>query len=197
MCKFFRPGYTIFYTFILWAATVLMGCSSPTPPASGILVALQQMQDLATAEYTITKVVKASDNKTWFKIGDRKILITCEATVKAGIDFAAMDTRYVSKKGKTISLQLPPPKIISVSIPPEKIRVAYQEIGFFRNNFSTAEQNSLLQQAEKQIVAKANTLGILEDAKNNTRTWLISYLSALGFEEIDIQFEGPITIKNR
>jgi hypothetical protein len=187
-----------YFCFILSPITVfLIGCGKATPPPAGIITAMQQMQDLATAEYTITKVVKANDNQTWFKIGDRKILITCEATVKAGIDFAEMDTRYVSKNGKSISIQLPPPKIVTVNIPPEKIRVAFQDIGFFRSQFSIAEQTDLMQQAEKQIVAKAASLGILEDAKNNTRTWLLGYLSALGFEQIDIQFESPVTIQYR
>ncbi|MCU0404387.1 MAG: DUF4230 domain-containing protein, partial [Chitinophagaceae bacterium] len=140
-----------------WPATLLAGailfcaCGSPSPRPSGIVTALQQMQDLATVEYSLSKVVKASDDQTWYKIGDRKILITCEATVKAGIDFSQIDTRYVSISGKSISIQLPPPKIISISIPPDKIEVAYEEIGFFRNRFSVAEQNTLLQQAEKQI----------------------------------------------
>jgi len=173
------------------------GCKPSGPAPSGIVVAMQQMQELATAEYVITKVVKASDNQTWYKIGDRKILITCEARVKAGIDFSAMDTRYVSIKEKTISIQLPPPKIISVNIPPEKIQVAYQDIGSFRSNFSVAEQNQLMKQAEKQVLAKSSQLGILEEAKTNTRIWLTGYLSSLGFEQIDIQFDAPVQIQKR
>lgn len=180
-----------FFTLIL----ILVGCKPSGPSPSGIVTAMQQMQELATAEYVITKVVKASDDQTWYKIGDRKILITCEAKVKAGIDFSAMDTRYVSVKEKSISIQLPPPKIISVNIPHEKIKVAYQEIGTFRSSFSVAEQNALMVQAEKQVLAKSSQLGILEEAKANTKIWLTGYLSKLGFEQIDIQFDAPVQIQ--
>jgi hypothetical protein len=172
-----------------------LGCSKSTPTPSGIVAAMQQMQELATVEYVITKVVKASDNQTWYKVGDRKILITCEARVKAGVDFSKMDTRYVSIKDRSISIQLPPPNIISVSLPPDKITVAYQEIGFFRTDFSIQEQNNLMVQAEKQVVAKSNSLGILEEAKSNTKSWLTGYLSGLGFEQIDIQFDAPIIVE--
>ena len=189
----FNPKIWLFVTTLL----LLAGCKPKGPSPSGIVVAMQQMQELATAEYIITKVVKASDDQTWYKIGDRKILITCEAKVKAGIDFSAMDTRYVSIKEKSISIQLPPPKIISVNIPPEKIKVAYQDIGTFRSNFSVDEQNQLMKQAEKQVLAKSSQLGILEDAKANTRSWLTGYLSSLGFEQIDIQFDAPVQIKKR
>lgn len=41
--------------------------------------------ELGTVEYTITKVVKADDNADWYKFGDRKILFTVKATMKAGI----------------------------------------------------------------------------------------------------------------
>ena len=180
-----------FFALIL----ILAGCKPSGPSPSGIVAAMQQMQELATAEYVITKVVKASDDQTWYKIGDRKILITCEAKVKAGIDFSAMDTRYVSVKEKSISIQLPPPKIISVNIPHEKIKVAYQEIGTFRSSFSVAEQNALMLQAEKQVLAKSSQLGILEEAKANTKIWLTGYLSKLGFEQIDIQFDAPVQIQ--
>lgn len=190
-----------FKTIFVWLFPAfllsIVACKQDTPTPTGIVSALQQMQNLATTSYTLSKVIKANDNQTWYKIGDRKILITCEAEVKAGIDFSAIDTRYISKKGKSISLQLPPPRIISINLPPEKIQVAFQDIGFFRDQFSISEQSELLQQAEKQINAKAVSLGILEESKINARTWLTSYLSMLGFEEIDINFGVPVTLETR
>ena len=54
------------------------------------VLALRQMSDLATVEYVVTKIIKASDNKTWYKLGDRKILMSCKATLTAGIDLAAI-----------------------------------------------------------------------------------------------------------
>ncbi len=189
-----RGTSVLIFTIGLLFATA---CSKKGPTPAGIVSAMQQMQDLATAEYIITKVVKASDDQTWYKIGDRKILITCEAHVKAGIDFTAIDTRYISIKEKSISIQMPPPKIIYVNIPPEKIKVVYQDIGTFRSSFSVTEQNQLMKQAEKQVLAKSSQLGILNDAKANTRTWLTGYLTNLGFEQIDIQFDTPVQIQKR
>ena len=50
------------------------------------ILAIQQTGKLATAEYTLTKIIRASDDQTWYKIGDRKILMSCEAHLKAGVD---------------------------------------------------------------------------------------------------------------
>lgn len=190
-------GKHVFVAAICGSLLLFSSCKKALPTSADTIVALQQMQELATVEYTVQKVVKASDDKTWYKYGDRKILITCEAKVKAGIDFSALDTRYVSISDKQISIQMPPAKIISVQLPPEKINVAYQETGFFRTRFSVAEQNELMQQAETQVLAQANQLGILKDAENNTRHWLTGYLRNLGYEEIDLQFNAPIQLNPR
>jgi len=178
--KTYLPGLLIVCLFA--------NCAKPLPDKAATLVALQQMQDLATVEYTLTKVVKASDDATWFKWGDRKILITCEATVKAGINFNEIDPRYVQLEGKTILIQLPAAKILSVNMLPQNIRVAYQEIDFFRDHFTVAEQNNLMQQAERQIIAQSREMGILQEAEKNSKEWLTRYLQQLGYKNIDIQF---------
>ena len=63
---------------------LLAGCSSSLPREEKVL-AIKEMGALATTEYTITKIVKASDNQTWYKVGDRKILLSVEANIKAMI----------------------------------------------------------------------------------------------------------------
>ncbi len=73
---------------------------------------LKEMEELGTVEYTITKVVKANDNTSRFTVGQRKILITTEAYVKAGIDMKEITEKDISRLGKTISIRLPIAKIL-------------------------------------------------------------------------------------
>ena len=54
------------------------------------VLGLQKMSDLATAEYVVTKIIKANDNQTWYKIGNRKILMTCKTSLAAGIDLSKL-----------------------------------------------------------------------------------------------------------
>src|SRR5688572_20311408 len=82
------------------------------------VLTIRNMNDLATVEYVVTKIIKTNDNKTWYKVGDRKILMSCQASIKAGIDFAALTPENISIDGDEISLQLPPAKLISLSIRP-------------------------------------------------------------------------------
>jgi hypothetical protein len=155
-----------------------------------IILSMKEMSDLATVEYTVSKIIRAEDNKTWFKIGDRKILMSCEATIKAGVDLNSISEDDFRIAGKDIKIQLPAPKVISVSLPPEKIKVEYQDVGMFRDAFKTGERDQLAAQAERQIKSSIDSLGILNQAKANTSLFVRNMLQQLGYENITITFRG-------
>lgn len=167
------------------------GCSKKQGEANRVIFSLKEMSDLATVEYTVTKIIKANDNKTWYKIGNRKILMSCEATIKAGIDMSKLSKDNFNIKGKSLRLTLPDPKIISLSIPAEKIKVEYQDISLFRDRFKTAERDALALQAEKQIRNSIDALGILQQAKINTSLFVNKLLMRLGYENIVINYVNP------
>jgi hypothetical protein len=153
------------------------------------VLTLKEMSELATVEYTITKIIKAADNKTWYKIGDRRILMSCEATIKAGIDMAAINESNFTISGKRITVNLPAPRIISIHLPAEKIKTEYTEVGFLRAPFSNAERDAIAKQAEIQIKGSINSLGILDQAKVNTATFVTGFLKRFGYEQININYD--------
>lgn len=167
----------------------LLGCNKKkeVEERPGILT-LKEMSDLATVEYTITKVIKASDNKTWFKIGDRKILMSCEARIKAGIDMSLIDTTSFNITGKSIEVSLPQPEIISINIPAESIKTEFEEVGVLRDKFGSQERDALAKQAETQIKNSIDSFGIINQAKVNTSMFVTSFLKRLGYENININY---------
>jgi hypothetical protein len=167
----------------------LAGCEKKTGNEPTVF-SLKEMSDLATVEYTVTKIIKASDNKTWFKMGDRKILMSCEAHIKAGIDMSAINESSFKIDGKNIEVTLPAPKIISFSIPPESIKTEYEDIGILRDNFKSGDRNALVVQAQKQIQNSLNELGILDQAKANTALFVTNFLKKLGYENIRVNYNG-------
>ncbi len=112
---------------ILLVLLIASGCSK-NQQQKEILFSLREISELATVEYTVTKIIKANDNKTWFKIGERKILMSCEAHIKAGVDMSSITKKDFIINDKDITLQLPPPKVISLSIPAETIKVEFQDM---------------------------------------------------------------------
>jgi CRISPR/Cas system-associated protein Csx1 len=168
---------------------ILFSCNSREKEMNEVL-AFKEMSELATVEYIVTKIVKAEDNKTWYKIGDRKILLSCEASIKAGIDFSKINEGDVTIDGKSISLVLPKAHLISMNIRPEDVRVEYQETGFFRDEFSTADRDALLTQGEKQIKNSVEALGVLTAAETNASLFISNYLKTLGYNRINIKFSS-------
>lgn len=159
-------------------------------------MALQQMNELATVEYVVTKVIRADDNKTWYKFGDRKILMSCKATITAGIDLASVTKDQVVIDDKNIQLMLPHAKLISINIKPEDITVQYQEVDLLRQSFTSEERNALAIQAETQLKAALPELGILQTAETNATLFVSNFLNRLGYEKININFDQAKNIKN-
>jgi hypothetical protein len=178
MMKFFYSALSIL---------AIISCNKASDQRQEVL-ALRQMGNLATTEYVVTKIVKATDDQTWYKLGDRKILISCQANIKAGIDLTKLTENDVVIDGKNITLYLPPPQILSLSIPPEKINVEYKEISIMRDDFDNAERDALLTQAENQIRNSVKELGVMETTEKNTTLFVSNFLKKLGFESVNISY---------
>ena len=162
----------------------------PALPPKQQVLALKELNHLATVEYIVTKVIKANDNQTWFKPGDRKILMSCQATLTAGIDLSLITEKDIDIKDKTIELVLPHAKLISLNIRPEDIKVVYEEVSAFRSTFSSAERDALAAQGERKIKESIDSLGILRTAEINATLIVNNFLKSLGYKKISIRFES-------
>lgn len=169
-------------------ALLLLCACKREPPLRDTVLQLRELTELATTEYTLTKIVKASDDQTWYKVGERRILISCKAAVKAGIDLSGLKDSDVSVNGDGISLTLPPARILSLDIRPEDIRTEFQEVGLLRSEFTAAERNGLMQQAEARIREQVPGTGILRTAEANASLVLGNLLQRMGYKTVDIRF---------
>ena len=166
------------------------------PTQDTIINKMNDMSNLGTIEYSLTKIVQV-DDKQWYSIGPRKLLISCKAYVKAGIDFKNIRILEINDSLKSIKIEIPDAKILIVSIPPNEIEVINTHIGLLRANFTHIEMNDIQKQAEVDINNKIQDLNILYDAKKNGKLFLHNFLKSLGFQQIFI-FESnyilsPIT----
>ena len=97
MNKLFRLVYIT--TFPL----IFMSCGeSIEEKMNKKLSEMSELTELGTVEYTISKIIKANDN-SFYTIGDRKILFSCKATMKAGIDLSNFSPANVKiEKGNKV-----------------------------------------------------------------------------------------------
>ena len=135
--------------------------------------------------------MKARDEGDWFKIGNRRILFSCTARLKAGIrlDAIPLDRIVVDEEERSVSMVLPHAVVLSINIPPELIRLEYEDVTGFRSHFDDRERQALLKQGEREIVRDLPKLGILTEAEANAEEFFRSMLTQMGFENIQINFE--------
>jgi Protein of unknown function (DUF4230) len=176
------------YIFFIGICLLGVGSCGKSPAEQKLsILALREMSDLVTVEYVVTKIIKANDNQTWYKAGDRKILMSCRASIQAGIDLSAIQADNINLTNKSITLQIPPAKIIALDMPAENIVVEYQDIDLFRSPFKAGERDALAAQAEAQIRSGAEVMGILQSAEANAKQVLTDFLKRLGYTDIIVQ----------
>lgn len=190
---------TIFYLFAAVAMLLAVSCTKEEEPAKVSLgqklnqkmSEMTEVAELGSVEYTVTKIVKASDDKSWYKVGERKILFNCTAYLKAGIDMGQFDASKmeVNEETKSVVMVLPHAKLLSFNMPPDKTVLAYENVSTFRSNFTAADRNRLLALGEADIREDVPNLGILEDAEKNAASFFRSLLGQLGFEQVTVKFE--------
>lgn len=151
---------------------------------------LSEMAELGTVEYTVKKVVK-TDDAVWWKSGKRKIIFTCTAFIKGGIDMKkfSADKVKINKEEKSIAIVLPKAQILSFNMPPEEIRQEFILVTGLRDEFSPEEKQQLLVLGEKDIQEDIPNMGILEDAESNAKLFFETLFNQIGYETVNIKFE--------
>ena len=157
--------------FLLPLVALMISCGpSQEERLSARIQGLKEMAELGTVEYTVKKIVKTEDN-AWYTYGDRKILFTCTAFIKAGIDmkdFKGEDAVTVKPEEKSISVTLPKAKVLSFNMPPEEIKQEYAIISGFRGKFTPEERQQLLVLAENDVREDITNMGIIVSLRLKT-----------------------------
>lgn len=178
--------YTLF--IFLLVAGLISSCGEKTkePPKADVYE-VKSIGLLSTSEYTIGKIIKLSDPPEWYKLGDRKILMSCKAKVKAGVDLKRIEEGDITVKGNTITIVLPPAEFTSFIMDPKLTHTEMESVSGFRQGFSQNEKNKYMRQAEKSIRDDMEETKILKDARRNAELFLEDFYKQMGFEEVIVK----------
>lgn len=165
----------------------IASCDRGEKAVDAALGKIENMAQLGTVEYTITKLIIAND-EAFYKFGDRKVIFSCKATLKAGVDMKDFNKEDVVINDKKITVNLPEPTILSMNMPAEEIKCEFLKVGMMRQDFTTEDRNNLLVQGEESIRGDIKSYGIIEKAKENASIFFESLLQQAGFEDINVVF---------
>ena len=184
---------TTFYFVIVLCLSLLSACRGEETQAEvvrvdtlSLVMQVKECARLYTAEYEVHKLVlkddplrvkgnlfqRAFDVKV--PIGERKVMIPLDVTLKAYIDFTGFDEKNVLRSGDRIVVTLPDPRVVVTSS-----RINHDEVKQFvsltRSDYTSAELADFTRQGEDEILASVPQLGILTRLGYDERNIVISF----------------------
>ena len=190
------------------AAAVLCACqkkadSSQPEVYQGIdtvpmlIMQIQKCSRLYTTEYKVHKIITHDDVVKLqgnllkqnidiaLPLGNRKVAIPMDATLKAYIDFSGFTEKNVERDSNKITILLPDPKVemTSSKISQQDIR---SYVGLVRAGFSDEEMTRYEQQGREAIIRSIPRLGIIEMARESAARTLVPLICQMGYREDQI-----------
>ena len=211
-------SYRFVSIIMLFVAMMLTACgqkSEPEQPSEPVVIdtipqmvmQIQQCSRLYTTEVKVHKIVTHDDvvrlkgnlmNKQFnipLPLGDRKIAIPMDATLKAYIDFSEFDERSIERDGNKITILLPDPQVVLTSSKINQKEIK-EYVGIVRSHFSDSEMSNYEQQGRLAILNSIPDMHIIETAQANAARVLVPMIVQMGYreEDITIAFRKNLTI---
>ena len=184
------------------ALVFLLSACELMPQSAEIVYDIREIGTLSTTEYTVAKVVKLDDEhgiweiwekwddiRSWTKFGDRKILISCRAKIKAGIDLNKIRKEDIKINGNSINIVVPTAVVSEFSMEPKYTKTEVESVSWFRDHFTQKEKNEFLKQGEKAIREDIENSGIYSNAEYEAELFITDFYKRQGFEKVIISFE--------
>ena len=173
-----------------------------------LITQVKKCSRLYTAEYKIHKIITHNDEvrakgkilnheyDVALPVGERKVAIPVDATIKAYIDFGDFSERNIKRNGRKMEILLPDPhvQLTASRINHGEIR---KYVAMMRQNFSDAELANYEQQGRNAIIKDMANSDIIERARAGAANTLVPLLRQMGFEEehITVTFRKDFTPK--
>ena len=163
---------------------------------------------LATAEYRIHKIVTFDDrivvrgkmfSKPFSKeipVGDRKIAIPIDVTLRGYVDFADFGKGNIKRHGGKITVTLPDPQIM-ISASKIDHKGVKKLVDPLRSNFRQEEIETYTRQGVDSIAKAIPNLGIVEAARVNAAQVLVPIIREMGYSESDITIQFRPAVSDR
>lgn len=170
---------------LLAAYALLHRPARPDLGVPAVLAQVQQLNELATVKYTIQKVVGLKEQKQ--PVGQESILLIVQASVRAGIQLAALRAQDIAiLRDGTVEIGLPAARILDVALDEKETRVWDRQKTWWAPWIPYSldlEQRARLLGMES-VKQGALEMGILAQAQRNAETSIRGLLSLAGIKSV-------------
>jgi hypothetical protein len=173
---------------------LLAGCAvvywraadSRTEPAN-VLVQVQRLNQLTTVRYTVQRIITLTEEK--HPVGSESILLIVQARVEAGVDLASLAAKdIVVKKNGSVTVRLPPPRILNVAIDEPETKVWDRQKTWWTPwvPYSLDLEKRARMMGLDSAKASAIEMGILSASEKNAEESVRSLLGLAGFKNVTV-----------
>ena len=151
-----------------------------------VVEGIQELDQLATVRWTESVLVTRESGGTDLErtLTGERVLLVATGDVEAGVSLAELGEDDVRVDGEAVTIRLPEPEILSVSLDEEETRVYDRDFGplNFRPDDGLVEEarDAALDKIEKA----ARDEDILDQAEQNTENSIRAFVTSLGFKEV-------------
>ena len=151
-----------------------------------VVEGIQDLNQLATVRWKESVIVTRESGGTDLEqslVGE-KVLLVASGDVEAGVDLASLGRDEVKVNGETVTISLPEPEILSVSLDEQKTGVYDRDFG----PLNLHPDDDLVEQARATAVDRieqtARDEDILDQAEQNAEDSIRAFVVTLCFEEV-------------
>ena len=151
-----------------------------------VVEGVQDLNRLATVRWRESVIVTRESGGTELErfLAGEKVLLVATGDVEAGVDLASLGRDDVKVNGETVTISLPEPEILSVSLDEQKTGVYDRDFG----PLNLRPDDDLVEQARAAAVDRieqaARDEDILDQAEQNAEDSIRAFVRTLGFEEV-------------
>jgi len=176
-----RYGYAL--PLVGW----LFEAPATTTTSPVVVEGIQDLDQLATIRWKESVIVSRESGGTELEriFSGEKVLLVATGNVETGVNLADLGRDDVRVNGEKVTIRLPEPEILSVSLDEDETRVYDRDFGLL----NIYPDDELVEEARDvaldRIEEAARDGDILDQAEQNAEDSIRAFVTSLGFEEVE------------
>lgn len=147
---------------------------------------IEQMEAIGQWEFLAISDEEIADTVRKGIFSDDELVRIYKGTLRLGIDMADARKDWIRQSGDTVTVVLPPVKLLDENFLDEAATKSFYETG----KWSQQARKQLAEQARRKMLKRCMTKANIETARQNAVAQFRQMISSMGFKHIDIKISS-------
>jgi len=151
-----------------------------------VVEGIKDLDQLATVRWEESVIITRRSGGTELEqlVAGEEVTVVAAGDVEAGVNLADLGQDDVRVNGETVTIRLPEPEILSVSLNEEETRVYDRDFGLLNVRPDDALVEEARDAAVDKIEETARDEDLLDQAEQNAENSIRAFVTSLGFERV-------------